>query len=178
MAEKSKTRRCCTSAISSARPSVLNEDEPCFALHLTCFEDILAVGSLSFQALSCFSVSSCCLSQFRVSVLPGKGTLQKGASFMSTEEQKAIARRLIEEAWNQGNLAAVDELLAHDHVPHHSLIGDHPPSRELYKQFITRTRAAFPDLHATIEDQIAEGDKVVTRWSVQGTHHGSFRGHS
>jgi len=97
---------------------------------------------------------------------------------MSTEENKAIARRLIEEAWNQGNLAAVDELLAHDHVPHHSLIGNQPPSRELYKQFITRTRAAFPDLHATIEDQIAEGDKVVTRWSVQGTHHGSFRGHS
>lgn len=97
---------------------------------------------------------------------------------MSTEENKAIARRLIEEAWNQGNLAAVDELLAHDHVPHHSLIGEQPPSRELYKQFIVRTRTAFPDLHATIEDQIAEGDKVVTRWSVQGTHHGRFRGYS
>jgi len=77
-----------------------------------------------------------------------------------------------------GDLAAVDELLAHDHVPHHALIGDQPPSRELYKQFIVRTRAAFPDLHATIEDQIAEGDKVVTRWSVQGTHHGRFRGHN
>jgi steroid delta-isomerase-like uncharacterized protein len=97
---------------------------------------------------------------------------------MSTEENKALARRLIEEAWNQGNLAVVDELLAHDHVPHHSLIGDQPPSRELYKQFILRTRTAFPDLHATIEDQIAEGDKVMTRWSVQGTHQGVFRGHS
>jgi len=97
---------------------------------------------------------------------------------MSTEENKAIARRLIEEAWNQGNLAAVDELLAHDHVPHHSLVGEQPPSRELYKQFVVRTRAAFPDMHATIEDQIAEGDKVVTRWSVQGTHHGRFQGHS
>jgi len=74
---------------------------------------------------------------------------------MSTEENKALARRLIEEAWNQGNLAVVDELLAPDHVPHHSLIGQQPPSCELYKQFILRTRAAFPDLHATIEDQIA-----------------------
>jgi steroid delta-isomerase-like uncharacterized protein len=72
----------------------------------------------------------------------------------------------------------VDELLADDHVPHHSLIDAQPPSRELYKQFILRTRTAFPDLHATIEDQIAEGDKVITRWSVQGTHQGVFRGHS
>lgn len=54
---------------------------------------------------------------------------------------------------------------------------DEPHSRELYMQFIISTRAAFPDLHATVEDQIAEGDKVVTRWSVKGTHHGSFRGH-
>jgi steroid delta-isomerase-like uncharacterized protein len=97
---------------------------------------------------------------------------------MSTEENKAFARRLIEEAWNQGNLAVVDELMAPDHVPHHSLVGNQPPTRELYKQFIVRTRAAFPDLHATVEDQIAEGDKVVTRWSVQGTHQGVFRGHS
>jgi len=97
---------------------------------------------------------------------------------MSTEENKALARRLIEEAWNQGNLAVVDELLVYDHVPHHPMIGDQPPSRELYKQFIVRTRAAFPDMHATIEDQVAEGDKVVTHWSVQGTHHGVFQGHS
>ena len=97
---------------------------------------------------------------------------------MSTEENKALARRLIEEAWNQGNLAVVDELLVYDHIPHHSMIGDQPPGRELYKQFIVRTRAAFPDMHATIEDQIAEGDKVVTHWSVQGTHQGVFQGHS
>ncbi len=97
---------------------------------------------------------------------------------MSTEENKALARRLIEEAWNQGNLAAVDELLAPDHVGHHSLVPKHPPSREFYKQYILRTRSAFPDFHATIEEQIAEGDLVVTRWSVQGTHQGTFRGHS
>src|SRR6266581_9404862 len=103
---------------------------------------------------------------------------KKGERPMSTEENKALARRLIEEAWNQGNLTTVDELMAPDHVGHHSLVPNQPPSRELYKQFIVRTRAAFPDLHATIEDQIAEGDKVMTRWSVQGTHQGVFRGHS
>jgi len=97
---------------------------------------------------------------------------------MSTDENKALARRIIEEAWNQGNMDAVDELMASDYAGHHSLVPTQPPSRELYKQFIVRTRAAFPDMHATIEDQIAEGDLVVTRWSVQGTHQGTFRGHS
>ncbi len=97
---------------------------------------------------------------------------------MSTEENKALARRIIEEGWNQGNLATVDELMAHDHVGHHSLVPNQPPNREHYKQYIARTRAAFPDFHATIEQQIAEGDLVMTRWSVQGTHQGMFRGHS
>jgi steroid delta-isomerase-like uncharacterized protein len=97
---------------------------------------------------------------------------------MSTEENKALARRIIEEAWNQGNLAAVDELMALDYSGHHSLVPKQPPGHELYKQFIVRTRTAFPDMHATIEEQIAEGDLVVTRWSVQGTHQGMFRGHS
>ena len=97
---------------------------------------------------------------------------------MSTEDNKALARRIIEEAWNQGNLATVDELLAPDHIGHHSLVPAQTPSRESYKQYIVRTRTAFPDFHATIEEQIAEGDLVVTRWSVQGTHQGMFRGHS
>jgi steroid delta-isomerase-like uncharacterized protein len=97
---------------------------------------------------------------------------------MSTDENKALARRIIEEAWNQGNMDAVDELMAPDYAGHHSLVPKQPPSRELYKQFIVRTRAAFPDMHARIEDQIAEGDLVVTRWSVQGTHQGTFRGQS
>ena len=95
---------------------------------------------------------------------------------MSTEDNKALARRIIEEAWNQGNLATVDELMAPGHVGHHSLVPNQPPGRDLYKQYIVRTRTAFPDFHATIEEQIAEGDLVVTRWSVQGTHQGMFRG--
>src|SRR5258706_4073117 len=89
---------------------------------------------------------------------------KKGEHPMSTEENKALAGRLIEEAWNQGNLATVDELMAPIHVGHHSLVPNQPGSREFYKQYIVRTRSAFPDFHATIEDQIAEGDLVVTRW--------------
>ena len=95
---------------------------------------------------------------------------------MSTEENKALARRIIEEAWNQGNLAAVEELLDPGYVGHNSQVPNQPPSHDLYKQFIVTTRAAFPDFHATIEDQIAEGDLVMTRWSGQGTHHGIHRG--
>src|SRR6266704_6026648 len=101
---------------------------------------------------------------------------KKGEHPMSTEENKAIARRIIEEGWNQGKLATVDELMAPGHVGHHSLVPKQPPSREHYKQYIVRTRTAFPDFHTTIEEQIAEGDLVVTRWSVQGTHQGMFRG--
>ena len=71
----------------------------------------------------------------------------------------------------------MDELLAPDHIGHHSLVPNLAPSREFYKQYIARTRTAFPDFHATIEEQIAEGDPVVRRWSVQGTHQGMFRGH-
>jgi steroid delta-isomerase-like uncharacterized protein len=96
---------------------------------------------------------------------------------VSTEDNKALARRLIEEAWNQGNMATVDELMAPDHAGHHSLVPNQATGREFYKQYIVRTRSAFPDFHATIEQQIAEGDLVVTRWSMQGTHQGMFRGH-
>jgi steroid delta-isomerase-like uncharacterized protein len=97
---------------------------------------------------------------------------------MSTDDNKALARRLIEEAWNQGNLATVDELMAPDHVGHHPLVANQPPNRDFYKQYIVRTRTAFPDFQATIEEQIAEEDLVVTRWSAKGTHQGVFRGHS
>jgi len=95
---------------------------------------------------------------------------------MSTEDNKALVRRLIEEAWSQGNLDAVDELMIPDYAGHHALVAHLQPSRELYKQFIVRTRAAFPDFHATIEDQIAEGDLVATRWSGHGTHQGTHMG--
>ena len=95
---------------------------------------------------------------------------------MSAEENKALARRIIEEAWNQGNLAAAEELLAPGYVGHNSQVPNQPPSHDLYKQFIVTTRTAFPDFHATIEDQIAEGDLVMTRWSGRGTHQGIHMG--
>jgi steroid delta-isomerase-like uncharacterized protein len=94
---------------------------------------------------------------------------------MSGEENKAISRKGIKEAFNKGNLAVVDEIYAANHVNH-----DAPPNLPNtlggLKQFIGMYRAAFPDLHTKIDLQIAEGDKVVTRWTATGTNKGSLFG--
>ncbi len=95
---------------------------------------------------------------------------------MSTEEKnKAIFRRYVEELSNQGNLELADEIfdsyLAHQ--PDGSVLERGP---ENVKRFQAEFRAAFHNFHATVEDQIAEGDKVVTRWKMRGTHQGEFRG--
>jgi len=89
------------------------------------------------------------------------------------EEKKAIARRALEEPWNQGNLDVVDETVASDWVQHEPGM---EYGAEALKEFITAYRAAFPDLHYTIEDEIAEGDKVVTRWIATGSHQGELMG--
>ncbi len=91
---------------------------------------------------------------------------------MSAEENKAVARREIQELFNHtGDLAAADEIYAPDYVGHDPTTGD-IRGVESAKQFAAAYRQAFPDLEATIEDQIAEGDKVVSRFSARGTHQG------
>ena len=95
---------------------------------------------------------------------------------MSVEENKAIVRRLWEEVINKGNMAVVDELVATNYIDHTQtpeLVARDPES---YKQVVIMFRTAFPDLHVTIEDKIAEGDKVVSRFTVRGTHKGEFMG--
>ena len=94
---------------------------------------------------------------------------------MSTEENKDIVRRDIEEIWNKGNMAVADELLAANFVNHDpvgSPEGPETSNLEAYKQGIIDFRTDFPDFHVTIEEMIAEGDKVVTRWTCTGTHKG------
>lgn len=91
---------------------------------------------------------------------------------MSTEQNKAIVRRAFEEGTSQGNLCIFDELLAPNYV-NHSLP---EPGGESLKQAIRLFRAGFPDLRVTIEDQIAEGDKVVTRGYSTGTHIAELQG--
>ena len=96
---------------------------------------------------------------------------------MSTEANKAIVRRYIVEAFSQGNLAVLDEILAPDQVnggP--GALPGIPPGPEGNKMLITAYRNAFPDIHFTIDEQIAEGNTVVTRWTAHGTHSGEFAG--
>lgn len=93
---------------------------------------------------------------------------------MSTTENKALASRVLEEIFNQGNLSSMNELFSPDLVIH-------DPDKELrgleqVKQGISRLRTAFPDLHYTAEDMIAEDDKVTLRFTGRGTHRGEFRG--
>lgn len=91
-----------------------------------------------------------------------------------TQENKALIRRTIEEIYNQGNLAAVDQYVASDFVIHAPSGDIHGPAGA--KQFVAMLREAFPDFHMTIEDQVADGDRVVTRWTAEGTHLGEFQG--
>ena len=89
---------------------------------------------------------------------------------MSLEENKAIVRRFVE-AYNKRNLDVFDDLLAPDYFDHTSKVGP-----EGLKQLMNMAFKAFPDLHETIEDIIAEGDKVWVRVKTTGTHTGEWMG--
>src|SRR5919197_1783475 len=93
---------------------------------------------------------------------------------MSTEENKAIVRRFLEELVSTGNPALADELLASNYALHFG--GNPPMDGQGFRQFLGMFRAAFPDLRVTVEDEIAEGDKVATRFTWRGTHRGPFQG--
>ena len=90
-------------------------------------------------------------------------------------DTKALVRRLFEEVWNQGNLAAIDELFAPSYVRYDPAA---PEAKGLagFKQLVVRLRTAFPDLHFTLEEVIAEGDKVMSRALLRGTHRGDYLG--
>jgi steroid delta-isomerase-like uncharacterized protein len=94
---------------------------------------------------------------------------------MGVEENKANARRFVDEVINRGNLAAVDELTGPNFVDHSAPPGV-PPTAEGAKAFFGMFHSAFPDLHATVDDVIAEGDRVVQRRTTSGTMRGDFMG--
>jgi len=82
---------------------------------------------------------------------------------LSAEKNKAIVSRLWEEVWNQNKLTVCDEIFDAEYAAHE-------------KGFVPVMRAVFPDIHFDVEDMIAEGDKVVSRYTVTGTHQGEFMG--
>jgi len=94
---------------------------------------------------------------------------------MSTEENKALVRRIFAEGVNQNNPSVIDELLAPNFV-----IYDPPPgfphNREGFRQLFATFRTAFPDLHMTFEAEFADGEYVIHRGYATGTHKGEFQG--
>ena len=91
-----------------------------------------------------------------------------------SERNKAQVRRVIEEIYNRGDLDVVDEVAASDLVIR--IGSDEIRGHHEIKRYVAGLRTGFPDLTLTIEDQIAEGDMVVTRWTARGTHRGDFQG--
>jgi predicted ester cyclase len=94
---------------------------------------------------------------------------------MATADNKKIVHRLIVEGLNTGNMAVIDEIISPNAVEH-ALPPGLPPTREGFKMFITAFRAAFPDFKYTIEDELADGDKVMHRLMGTGTMKGDFQG--
>ncbi|HEY5866183.1 MAG TPA: ester cyclase [Candidatus Tectomicrobia bacterium] len=94
---------------------------------------------------------------------------------MSAADNKAVIRRLYDEVFQAWHLAVIDEVVAPEFVGH-EMAADTPPGPEGFRQCYARLRSAFPDLCYTVDDLIAEGDKVVVRWTWSCTHTGVFRG--
>jgi steroid delta-isomerase-like uncharacterized protein len=96
---------------------------------------------------------------------------------MSEDDNKAAVRRFFEDAWNKGDVAQVKAFLADELVSHNSLDFTIQSSDD-YCQGLVAYRAAFPDLITSVEDVIAEGDRVVVRGTDRGTQQGEFMGHA
>jgi steroid delta-isomerase-like uncharacterized protein len=93
---------------------------------------------------------------------------------MSTENNKAVTHQFLEELFNKRNLAIVDALCATNVINHG--LGPEATGIEGTKRSAGMYLAAFPDLHFTFEDFIAEGDQVVVRWTLSGTQQGELMG--
>ena len=95
---------------------------------------------------------------------------------MSAEENKSVSRRVADEIFSGGNLDLADELYAPDYVLHDPMLPEDLYGPEGLKRYAAMTLGAFPDARVTVEDQVAEGDKVVSRWTAAGTHTGDLMG--
>ncbi len=94
---------------------------------------------------------------------------------MTTTENKNLIRTFVEEVINQGRLERADDLVAVDFLELDPLPGQ-KRGREGLKEVIAGMRAAFPDIHWTVDEMVAEGDKVFSRFTWSGTHRGEFLG--
>jgi steroid delta-isomerase-like uncharacterized protein len=94
----------------------------------------------------------------------------------TSEENKAIVRRVWEEFFIRGNLDKAGEFFAPDYVNHDPAAPEDRHGPEELRQFLSIYHNAFPNMQFTIEDMVAGGDEVVVRWTVRGTHQGELMG--
>jgi steroid delta-isomerase-like uncharacterized protein len=94
---------------------------------------------------------------------------------MSSEENKELVRRFAQ-VWSRGGQPIVDELAAPDLVVFYPSLRQPLHGPDAFKQFLDAFYAAFPDAQCTIQELIAEGDRVATRWTLRGTHQGELLG--
>ena len=94
---------------------------------------------------------------------------------MTSEALKELERRFFDEMLNRGNLAVADDLFSSDSADHAGFPGQ-APGRDGFKQAVVAMHKAFPDIHYTINDMVAEGERIATRWTLRGTHLGEFFG--
>ena len=99
---------------------------------------------------------------------------EKGGTM--TEDNKRVTRRAIEEMFGGGKLELADEIFASEWVGHDVAMPEPSRGRDGVRQVVQGYRTAFPDLNLTVDEQIAEGDRVCTRWTARGTHGGEFFG--
>ena len=91
--------------------------------------------------------------------------------------RQSVLQGIFDKAFNQGNLAAIDELVAPEGISH-QLSWGMPANRLGLKQWIAMLRTAFPDLQCSIEHEIIQGDKIAAHWTMRGTHKGLFLGNA
>ena len=92
------------------------------------------------------------------------------------DANKALIQRNFESIWSQCNLSVADEIIAPDYVGHIATLPEPVRGVDAFKQVVMLYHFAAPDIRFAIQDQIAEGDKVATRWIAHGTHRGEFMG--
>jgi steroid delta-isomerase-like uncharacterized protein len=89
-------------------------------------------------------------------------------------ENKTIVHRLYEEVWNERKLEVVDQLISPSHALQDTVLSGSQVGPELYKRRVVEFTTGFPDICFTIEDTIAEKEKIVVSWIFSGTHQGEF----
>jgi len=97
-------------------------------------------------------------------------------SKQSQEKNKLVAKRLVEEVFNNGNMRIFNEIFADNYLNHNMPVPGVPGTKEGFRQVVVATRQAFPDVHVNIEDMIAEDDLVVFHDTAQATSRGDFLG--